>query len=617
MSSEEQVNQASALAVLPTVTLLKHAEKGQPGPRGTLTLNAEHHALVWVPEEGRKARRKSFRNSTSSSIFTPISPTPSATSTSTSLSSRLRASVRPVHMVVAPLTYIFAVRHVHPEASLPLTFPVQEGSVTEEETDRFAVFWVERSKDQGHVKSLTFRTPSSPTDAAKWIRVIRRCIYPDTAGKLPLSRIYLILNPFGGTKKAPKIWESPVKPMFELAGIQTTLTKTERSGHARELTRDMDVDAYDAVVTISGDGLIHEVMNGLCSRPDWESAVKKLTVGAIAGGTVNALPMNLDLPSPILCALSIIRGRKHPMDMHLVTHYPSGSRYVSHLMFSWGLVADVDIESEIYRWAGPARLNVGLAARLLNIRHYPGTLHYLTDEVSESESGDGGPAGSAPGSNGVPLLMEPSGSQGASGVGSASSQEASNGPIEPRKGNGGLREEEVEVAGIKPDLPGPRGQFTSPILARELKKRKALEDGFDGLPKGWKTVRSKFTFLGNGNLPRISADAMIAPSAQLSDGTLHLSWIESIGLWKLVPILLRMADGSHTQDARVHHHRVQAFILEGQRLEGGPGPSKHGGIINVDGEEVGRSCQGEAWAVEILPSLVTIVVPPWFEENQP
>ncbi|KAI9227929.1 MAG: ATP-NAD kinase-like domain-containing protein [Piptocephalis tieghemiana] len=627
MSFQEPLERSADLTSSTTVSVLRDRGKAHSAPQGTLTLDTEHNALIWLPDQGsrKKLKRKSFRNSNASSIFSNSSQTPSTTS----ISSHLHTTTRVLaHALVIPLTYTFAVRYVNPEAALPLPFPPPEGSVVQEETDRFAIFWVERSKNEGHVRSITFHTPSSSTDASRWVRVLRHHLYPDSQGKPPLSRIFLILNPFGGTKKAPKIWNYPVKPMFELVGIQTTLVETERSGHAKELTQGMDVDAYDAVVTISGDGLIHEVMNGLCSRPDWKKAVKSLAVGTIPGGTVNAIPMNLDSPSPILCALSVIRGRRHPMDMHLITHYPSGSRYVSHLMFSWGLVADVDIESETYRWAGSARLNVGLAARLLNIRHYPGVLHYLTDDASEpeqsqedeEEEGDENREEISE-SSGISLSKvdmpnqeeghEPDGT-----LNSSSSSSSSKEALRAKRQSIGLDEEELEVGGIRSGLPGPRGRFTSPILSRELKRRRSPEDRFGDLPKGWKTVRSKFTYLGgNGNMPRISSDAMMAPGAKLSDGLLHLSWIENIGLWKLVPILLRMGDGTHIESPHVHHHRVRGFILEGERLEGGPGPSHHGGIINVDGEEVGRSCLGEAWAVEILPSLVTMIVPPWYEEK--
>lgn len=42
-------------------------------------------------------------------------------------------------------------------------------------------------------------------------------------------------------------------------------------------------------MTVSGDGLLHEVVNGLMRRPDWTDLREKITVGGIPGGTGNGL----------------------------------------------------------------------------------------------------------------------------------------------------------------------------------------------------------------------------------------------------------------------------------------------------------------------------------------
>jgi diacylglycerol kinase family enzyme len=53
--------------------------------------------------------------------------------------------------------------------------------------------------------------------------------------------------------------------------------------HAKEIARDLNIRLYDAVVSVSGDGVLHEVINGLMERPDAIIA-HKLPVGAIPGG---------------------------------------------------------------------------------------------------------------------------------------------------------------------------------------------------------------------------------------------------------------------------------------------------------------------------------------------
>lgn len=58
--------------------------------------------------------------------------------------------------------------------------------------------------------------------------------------------------------------------------------------HAFELARDLDMSMYDAAVTVSGDGLFHEFVNGLMARADRER-VCKFPVGIIPGGRVTCV----------------------------------------------------------------------------------------------------------------------------------------------------------------------------------------------------------------------------------------------------------------------------------------------------------------------------------------
>ena len=61
---------------------------------------------------------------------------------------------------------------------------------------------------------------------------------------------------------------------------------------------------YDAIVTVSGDGLLHEIINGLLRRKDWNTRVNSsrlgsvkfrdvVAVGAIPGGTGNGMVKSL------------------------------------------------------------------------------------------------------------------------------------------------------------------------------------------------------------------------------------------------------------------------------------------------------------------------------------
>lgn len=61
----------------------------------------------------------------------------------------------------------------------------------------------------------------------------------------------------------------------------------EYSGHARDLVKKLDLNLYSGIVAASGDGLVFEVINGLGSRDDWQSAVR-MPIGHLPCGSGNA-----------------------------------------------------------------------------------------------------------------------------------------------------------------------------------------------------------------------------------------------------------------------------------------------------------------------------------------
>lgn len=73
-------------------------------------------------------------------------------------------------------------------------------------------------------------------------------------------------------------------------------------------------------MTVSGDGLIHEVVNGLYRRPDWMQLMSKLTLGFIPGGTANGLVKSvLDYDKEdfgvLEAAFVVAKGRSLRMDL--------------------------------------------------------------------------------------------------------------------------------------------------------------------------------------------------------------------------------------------------------------------------------------------------------------
>ena len=71
-----------------------------------------------------------------------------------------------------------------------------------------------------------------------------------------------------------------------------------------EMVRDLPVDDYDAIITMSGDGLIHEVLNGLSKNSNPLTALRT-PIAPIPTGSGNGLSLNL-------LGLKVCRARLFP-----------------------------------------------------------------------------------------------------------------------------------------------------------------------------------------------------------------------------------------------------------------------------------------------------------------
>ncbi|XP_062937291.1 sphingosine kinase 1 isoform X1 [Cynocephalus volans] len=208
----------------------------------------------------------------------------------------------------------------------------------------------------------------------------------DPLGRLPRPcRVLVLLNPRSGKGKALQLFRSHVQPLLAEAEVSFTLMLTERQNHARELVRAEELGRWDALVVMSGDGLMHEVVNGLMERPDWETAIRK-PLCSLPAGSGNALAASLNhyagyeqvTNEELLtnCTLLLCRRLLSPMNL-LSLHTASGLHLFSVLSLAWGFVADVDLESEKYRHLGQMRFTLGTFLRLAALRTYRGRLAYL------------------------------------------------------------------------------------------------------------------------------------------------------------------------------------------------------------------------------------------------
>ena len=120
----------------------------------------------------------------------------------------------------------------------------------------------------------------------------------------------------------------------------------------------------------SGDGIPHEVYNGLGKREDARTALKAIAVCQLPGGSGNAMCWNLTgTENASLATLEVIKSIRRPLDLISITQ--GNTRFLSFLSQSLGIIAECDLGTEDLRWMGDARFTYGFVSRIWKQTVYP------------------------------------------------------------------------------------------------------------------------------------------------------------------------------------------------------------------------------------------------------
>ncbi|KAG8446090.1 hypothetical protein GDO86_013817 [Hymenochirus boettgeri] len=403
-------------------------------------------------------------------------------------------------------------------------------------------------RDYRQRESWTFRTEFSQDQdenynlVRSWTEKISQMVedqgHPISPPRSP-RRFLVLLNPFAGTGKALSQFETHVMPMLEEMKVRYTLLVTERRNQAYELVRDEDLSGWDVIVVMSGDGLMYEVINGLMERQDRNVSIKK-PLAILPGGSGNALAASLNHYSgqtqvtgtKLLnnCTFILCKGRPSPLDLVSLTT-SSNRRILSFLSFSWGLISDVDVESEKYRFMGSVRFSIGTFVRLTMLRSYGGCLSYLPARSSSVQQ---------KGTVDAHLLSAPHNS----------TNNVQNSHTD--KGEAQILEDSLLVPLDQP------------------------------VPSHWTTVpENQFILILLLYQSHLGADLYAAPMVSgLGEGVIQLFYAtSSISRKSLLKLFLAMEKGTHLEEPIPHfnHVPVTAFRIE---------PLEATGIMTVDGESI-------------------------------
>ncbi|CAM8895773.1 unnamed protein product [Rhodiola kirilowii] len=287
----------------------------------------------------------------------------------------------------------------------------------ESEMYRFTVHGVQRSKVQTSVLVPVVYTFGHTTlqTCEMWVNQIDLFLSKEIHRP---RNLLVFVHPLSGKGNGCKTWET-VAPIFSRAKVKTKVTVTQRAGHAFDVmssSTNVELNEFDGVVAVGGDGLFNEVLNGLlglghfpyppaptdfivpveddepaigtsgkddasspllatstCNGsglpnsvdqgPEFYFPNERFKFGIIPSGSTDAIVIcTTGSRDPITSAMHIVLGKEVRLDIAQVVRWKTTLaskvepcvRYAASFA-GYGFYGDVITESDKYRWMGPKR----------------------------------------------------------------------------------------------------------------------------------------------------------------------------------------------------------------------------------------------------------------------
>ena len=357
--------------------------------------------------------------------------------------------------------------------------------------------------------ALSLRLDTTTQEVAqKWVESLLEHAY----GAAPRKKhILVLINPCSGPGKASKLFANQINPLFKAARCDLRTEVTTHSGSASDLVANLpeeELRAYDVIACCSGDGLPHEVINGLAKRSDATTALTTTAVIQLPCGSGNAMCVSLfDTSSPSLAALYTIKGVRQPLD--LVSVSQENQRMLSFLSQNLGMIAECDLATEHLRALGRHRFLVGFLQRIISPPNYPCEVAICPEGLSENLG-----TKDIPPANATALST----------------------PTYP--------------AGGLPPL--EYGTVNDPV------------------PADWRLEQhDTMTIFYAGNLPFMDAKSKFFPLARPDDGLLDLCQMEStLSIASSLQLFGKMEDGSYFTSPDVKYRKAKALRVTPKRKTG-------------------------------------------------
>eukprot|EP00062_Callorhinchus_milii_P005931 gi/632945903/ref/XP_007888293.1/ PREDICTED: ceramide kinase-like protein [Callorhinchus milii] len=209
----------------------------------------------------------------------------------------------------------------------------------------------------------------------------------------------VIVNPHSHKKEAKQIYDEQVAPLFKLADIKTDITITEYQGHAFSVLKECELQEFDGVVCVGGDGTASEVVHGVLLRAQMDAGRDTdsnftpvrapLPLGIIPAGSTNVIAFSVHgIKHPVTAAMHIIMGHHQAVDACTFHSHNGLLRFGFSAMFGFG--GRTLALAEKHRWMPPnQRRDFAIIKTLTNLKPEDCELSFLPLQNSQFVAEEG------------------------------------------------------------------------------------------------------------------------------------------------------------------------------------------------------------------------------------
>ena len=161
----------------------------------------------------------------------------------------------------------------------------------------------------------------------------------------------IILNPTAGHGNGLHALPQ-IEQLFTQHNVSYNLVRTERPGHAIELTRQAIQDGYEVIVAAGGDGTVNEVVNGLVQSKLEGKTIPPL--GVLCVGRGNDFAGSVGIPTELEVGFqALLAGKRRTVDVGRVVggKYPEGRYFANCVGVGFDAITTIEV-TKLPRWGG-------------------------------------------------------------------------------------------------------------------------------------------------------------------------------------------------------------------------------------------------------------------------